>query len=181
MKMKAAMKNKDRFAKRLAHLGMIGMAAMVLAGCSGGSSSGTEVAPTDPVAKELNVTGKWTGEWISTADNTTARGAVVAFVAQEGNAITGVTTLTQTLGCFVTDNPDSADGIATMNVNATLDRQAISGQAVGATEDNDRIEYNLVVNGNVATGTYRILSTSNAELVETCKAGRGTVTLQRVE
>jgi hypothetical protein len=45
--MKAAVKNKDRFAKRLAQLGMIGLAAMVLAGCSGGSSSGTEVATTN--------------------------------------------------------------------------------------------------------------------------------------
>lgn len=51
--MKVAMKNKDRFAKRLAHLGMIGMAAMVLAGCSGGSSSGTEVA--DEVAVDPGV------------------------------------------------------------------------------------------------------------------------------
>ena len=172
--MNAAMKNKDRFAKRLAHLGMIGMAAMVLAGCGGGGSeSGTE----------LNVTGKWTGEWISTADNTTAKGTITATVVQEGNAISGNAAIKSTGGCFATDGPALNGGIANMLVAATLDRQAIGGQVTGATTAEDKIEYNLVVNGNTATGTYRILSSSatNEGLHDMCIKGRGNVTLQRVQ
>ena len=170
--MKAAVKNKDGFAKRLTQLGMIGLAAMVLAGCGSGSSdSGAEV----------NVTGQWTGEWMSTAESSAAKGTITATVVQQGNAISGNAAITGVGGCFATDGTPLG-GTANMLVAATLDRQAIAGQVTGATTAEDKIEYNLVVNGNTATGTYRILSSSstNEGLRDTCIKGRGNVTLQRV-
>ncbi len=129
--MKAAMKNRNRFAKRLAQLGMIGMAAMVLAGCSGGSSSGTEVADTGVGATTENPIEKYVGRY-SVVSSPTPEGRLTGkmYVLSTGVATANIIELKDFLGTI-----DANGGISMVNDDGVKVTGRITGSNLKIIDD----------------------------------------------